>query len=204
MCEHKSCVNNNQDITWYEKLETSCMSQTVTGIVLSCLPGVYNLHNPFLLNVRNCEHDELSLVWSVILPGRKDFVDVFTVKSISWLLLHFKRAFIWDGNNLITLKRPILKKKVKKTQHVKKTDLEGANHHAVERITKGQKTSRDQGPWYYNHKDLNSANTEWVWKRTASSRWECGPTNTLTSTLGDWAETPVNLCQDTWPIETLR
>ena len=49
---------------------------------------------------------------------------------------------------------------VKKTHHVKKIDLEGANHHAVERITKGQKTSGNQGPWYYNHKDLNSANTE--------------------------------------------
>lgn len=101
MCEQQSRYH-----FWIREAETSCMSQTVTGIVLSCLPGVYNLHNPFLLNVRNCEHDELSLVWSVILPGRKDFVDVFTVKSISWLLLHFKRAFIWDGNNLITLKSP--------------------------------------------------------------------------------------------------
>ena len=71
MCEHKSCVNNNQGIIWYEKLETSCMSQTVTGIILSCLPGVYNLHNPFLSNVRNYEYDEISLVWFVIYLAEK-------------------------------------------------------------------------------------------------------------------------------------
>lgn len=120
MCEHKSCMNNNQGIIRYEKLETSCMSQTVTGIILSCLAGVYNLHNPFLSNVRNYEHDEISLVWFVILPGRKDLVDVFKVKSISWLLLHFKRDFIQGGNNLITLKRPIKKKKGQKDTTCKK------------------------------------------------------------------------------------
>lgn len=62
---------------------------------------------------------------------------------------------------------------------------------------------RAEGLGAYDHKEVNSANNQWVWKRTLNLRLDCCPGWHFDCSLGKpWAEDPVYPCLISWLMET--
>ena len=73
----------------------------------------------------------------------------------------------------------------------------------------GHTTGNSQGPLRaeglrpYDHKEVNSANNQWVWKRTLNLRLDSCPGWHFDCSLGKpWAGDPVYPCLSSWLMET--